>query len=71
MDHPMSFGDADEEAQDALDGVHYESAVNNGKCICGEEWVCSNLWMNHPDPIPEDLDEVTATGITPEESRDL
>lgn len=52
----MSFGDADEEAQDAADGVHYESAVTPLKCICGADWVCSTLWIN----IPEDLDAHTA-----------
>ncbi len=52
----MSFGDADEEAQDAQEGVHYESSVNTGKCICGKDWICEDSWMMQPDPEePRDL----------------
>ena len=54
----MSFGDADEEAEDAAIGAHYESSVNAQHCICGKAWICENWYMGVA--VVEDLDAHTA-----------
>lgn len=44
----MSFGDADEEAEDAAGGLHYESSVTPMKCICGNDWICPTWYAQDP-----------------------